>query len=100
MPFKVHGWETEGINKAWDGLCGALVFSSPRLGEDLVVLTNLPPFHTLVNLGQVTQVAYEDGSGRNFLVRTNRFGDRGELFVQLVDGVRATAGLPIEGMRA
>lgn len=99
MPvFHLSSWDTEKINRYWDGLVGALVFDTPdRLGHDLVVWAPGP--QCLVNLGPISQSALEEGSGHGFLVRTNRFGDRGELFVRLADGVRATAGLPMEGVR-
>lgn len=92
MPiYPVPNWGAETTDRFWDDLDGAAVFCTPRVGEDLVVWA--PPPHGLRNLGRITQVALESGSGETFLVRTDRFGDRGELFLRLAEGVRPTAAL-------
>lgn len=93
----VPNWSTKNIDELWDELVGASVLDTPdHLGHDLVVWAH--GLHGLVNLGPINSAALcpDDSYGRGFLVRTNRFGKRGELFVQLADGVKVNARYEIE----
>ncbi len=71
---------------AWrEMLHGAKVFQTPMHGHDLVVTAELKGVRIgdpeIWNLGKVTMVEFEDGSGRNFNVAT-QFSD-GSIFVRL-----------------
>jgi len=69
-------------------LNGSETFSVPAFGQDLLVLTESG---VLVNVGQVIDVSWEDGSGRNYLVRTrelhNKYPDKDCFYFKLSEGV-------------
>ena len=71
-----------------DQLVGSQALSIPAFGQDLVLLTDSG---VLVNVGQVIEVSWEDGSGRNYLVRTQKlhqvYPDRDRFWFRLALGV-------------
>ena len=61
---------------------GSDVYSVPALGQELIIRT---PSGNFYNLGFVTLVQYEDGSGRNFIVQTHKIRQR--FMVILAEGI-------------